>query len=205
MNSYYLKTVNIKRVAFISRLFSNLLSERFIASFFLISTVIFSAAAKDLTLKAVVIPGAPIITKDKRIMYGLELVFNRSPKEYWVYYSEQKKKLVIDFYGVHIKGKPKIDFSGRGVFKNFKVVNSKTKLSLSKKNSSVLIGLDPDPGWHFKATVVDNMIVRITAWRDISGLTKVRKEKKVIWPYILSIILGATATFGIIIIINNYK
>ncbi len=90
MNSYYLKTVNIKRVAFISRLFSNLFSERFIVSFFLITTVIFSAAAKDLILKAVVIPGAPIITKDKRIMYGLELVFNRSPNTGFIIASKKR-------------------------------------------------------------------------------------------------------------------
>ena len=204
MKSCYLKIVNIKRVAFISGLFSNLFSERFIVSFFLISTVIFSAVANDLTLKAVVTPGAPVITKDKRIIYGLELVFNECPKEYWVYYSEQQKKLVIDFYGVHIKGKPKADFSGRGVFKNFEVVNSKTNLSLSKKTSSVLVGLEPDPGWHFKAVIVDNRIVRISAWRDISEMAKVDK-KKAVWPYILLIILGASATFGIVIIINNYK
>ena len=193
-------------IMYTSRPFSKLLPRRFIIFFLLlISTFFFNAQAEDLTIKAVVIPGAPIITKDKKTIYGLELVFNKSPKEYWVYYSEQKKKLVVDFYGVHIKGKPKVDFSGRGVFKDFEIVNSKTKLSLSEKNSSVLIGLDPDPGWHFKAGVVDNRIVRIIAWRDISKLTKVETKKRAIWPYILLILLGASATFGIAIIINNYR
>jgi len=160
---------------------------------FFITLYSISAAAEDLILRAFVLPGAPIINKkEKKVLYGLDLIFNAEPKDFWVYYNNNKKKLVLDFYGVHIKGKPKLDFPGRAVFKDYKIINSDTKMSLSNKQSSILIGMDPDPQWLFKATVIDKRIVRITAWKDIAQLTK-GTRKKMRNPFILYLVLSILA------------
>jgi len=154
-------------------------------------------------LRAFVLPGAPVINKkEKKVLYELDLVFNAEPKDFWVYYNNSKKKLVIDFYGVHIQGKPKLDFPGRGVFKDYKIINSETKMSLSNKQSSVLIGMEPDPQWILKTTVIDKRIVRITAWKDITKLTKGSKKKKInpLILYLVITILAASLAFtGVVV------
>lgn len=168
--------------------------------FFLLFVHVPGKTSIDLTLHAIILPGPPKILKDKRIMYGLDLVFGDKPVDYWIYYSRNEKSLVIDFYGVHIKGKPKVEFSGRGVFKDYKIINSKTKLSLSKKHSRVFVRMDPDPEWHFKSTIIDNRIIRIILWKDITPLTRIVEKKIKAWPLILSGMLVLSA--GVIWIVN---
>lgn len=138
--------------------------------FFLISV---NAGEGTCTIHAVVVPGAPIIRKDKTVIYGLDLVFDKVPEDYWMYYSKRKKKIVVDFYGVHIKGDPEVP-TGRGVFSGVVIENGETKLSLSKRQSRIFIGIKENSKWHFKAETTDKNIIRISAWKNISGLTKIK-------------------------------
>ena len=170
---------------------------------FFITLYSISAAAEDLILRAFVLPGAPIINKkEKKVLYGLDLIFNAEPKDFWVYYNNNKKKLVLDFYGVHIKGKPKLDFPGRAVFKDYEIINSETKMSLSNKQSSLRIGMVPDPQWIFKAAVIDKRVVRITAWKNIGQITKGTKREKrhpLVLYLVITIIVASLAITGIFV------
>lgn len=158
---------------------------------------------KEHTLYSVTVPGAPIIIKNKRIMYGLDLIFDTIPGDYWVYYSENTKKLVVDFYGIHIAGDTKVDLSGRGVFRDVLIDNYDTNLSLTSKRSTILIDVVPDPGWHFKAVSINNRVIRITAWKDITGLTKIERKKKVVGRYIIIAALISLITFACVYAINK--
>jgi len=172
----------------------------------LVALYCISGAAEDLTLLAFVLPGAPIVNKqEKKVLYGLDLVFNAEPKDFWLYYSSAQKKLVLDFYGIHITGKPKLDFPGRSVFKDYKIVNSDTRMSLKNKKASIYIGMDPDPRWVIKAVVIDKRIVRITAWKDIAQLTRVTKKKKrnPFVLYMVLTILAASIAFVAVAIIDD--
>ncbi len=157
---------------------------------------------KEHTLYSVTVPGAPIIIKNKRIMYGLDLIFDTIPGDYWVYYSENTKKLVVDFYGIHITGDTRVDLSGRGVFRDVLIDNYDTNLSLTSKRSTILIDVVPDPGWHFKAVSINNRVIRITAWKDITGLTKIERKKKVVGRYIIIAALVSLITFVCVYAIN---
>jgi hypothetical protein len=183
----------------------SLFAKRVLILLILFTTYGLGETTGDLTLHAIILPGAPKILKDKRILYGLDLVFGKKPKDYWIYYSSVKGKLVIDFYGVHVKGKPSVDFSGRGVFKDYKIINSKTKLSLSRKHARVLIGMEPDPEWHFKSTVIDDRIIRIVAWKDIAPMSRIEKKKKNAWPFVLLGVFVASAAVSTAVLVNRYN
>ena len=183
----------------------SLFVKRMVVLVILFTAYVLGNTSDDLTLHAIILPGAPKILKDKKIMYGLDLVFGKKPIDYWIYYSKVKNKLIIDFYGVHVKGNPKVDFSGRGVFKDYKIINSKTNLSLSKKHGRVLIGMEPDPEWHFKSTVIDDRIVRIIVWKDITPLSRIEKKKKIkAWPFVLLGVIVASAAVSTAVIVYKY-
>lgn len=158
---------------------------------------------KEHTLYSVTIPGAPIIVKNKKIMYGLDLIFDTVPGDYWVYFSENTKKLVVDFYGIHIMGDTKVDLSGRGVFRDVLIDNYDTNLSLTAKRSTILIDVVPDPGWHFKAASINNRVIRITAWKDIAGLRKIERKEKVVGRYIIIAALISLITFACVYAIDK--
>lgn len=204
-NCFLARIIADKKMGVFSNFGFSLFAKRLLVLFFLFATYVLGETSDDLTLHVIILPGAPKILKNKKIMYGLDLVFGKEPKDYWIYYSKMKEKLVIDFYGVHVKGKPKVDFSGRGVFKDYKIINSKTNLSLSKKHARVLIGMEPDPEWHFKSTVIDDRIVRIIAWKDITPLTKIEKKKRKAWPYILLGVFVASAAVSAIVVAKEYN
>lgn len=157
----------------------------------------------DHILYRVTEPGAPVITKNKRMTYGLDLVFDTVPGDYWIYYSNNTKKLVIDFYGIHIQGDPEITLSGRGVFRDVAVENYNTNLSLTRRRSAILIGVIPDPGWHFKAVSISRKIIRIIAWKDIAGLTKVKRRRKKVGLYVFLAVLTAIVTGAAIFIFKE--
>jgi len=159
---------------------------------------------KEHMLYSVTVPGAPIIVKNKKIMYGLDLIFDTVPGDYWVYYSENTKKLVVDFYGIYITGDTKVDLSGRGVFRDVTIDNYNTNLALTNKRSTILIDVVPDPGWHFKAISVNNRVIRITAWKDITGLTKIERKKKAVGRYVIITALVSLITFVSVYAINKY-
>ncbi len=150
---------------------------------------------KEHILYSVTVPGAPIIIKNKRIMYGLDLIFDTVPTDFWVYYSDTKKKLVVDFYGIYVTGEPKVELTGRGVFQDVMIDNYTTNLALTKKRSTILIGVVPDPGWHFKAVAINRRTIRITAWKDITGLTKIERNKNIVGRYLLITVLVSLLTF----------
>ena len=204
-NCFLTRITANKKMGVFSNFGFSIFAKRLLVLFFLFATYVLGETADNLTLHAIILPGAPKILKDKRILYGLDLVFGKKPKDYWIYYSKVKGKLVIDFYGVHVKGNPKVDFSGRGVFKDYKIINSKTNLSLSKKHARVLIGMELDPEWHFKSTVIDDRIVRIIAWKDITPLTKIEKKRRIVWPYILLGVFVASAAVTAIVIAHEYN
>lgn len=142
-----------------------------------------SAKGNDHSLVLVREPSAPIFKNDKTnnkiIMYSLEFLFAKhAPLDYWIVYNAKMKKLILDIYGSHIIGKPKIDLSGRGVFKNIEIVNTKTKLSLSGKRSNILIEIEEDDEWHFKAITSKKRKILITAWKDISALSDISNKNK---------------------------
>ncbi len=178
----------------------------------LVMILLFSHAFSDKqgehALKSVTVPGAPIIIKDKdqnkKIMYGLDLIFDRAPKDFWVYYSKNIEKLVVDFYGVNIKGKPKTELSGRGVFKSVVINMHKTNLALSKKRTVILIDVKPDPGWHFKASSINPRVIRVTAWKNIAGLTQVKRKRKTAGRYIIITLLVSVLTFVGVVAISRY-
>ncbi len=170
----------------------------------LLSSHIFGAEPKEYILYSVTVPGAPIIIKNKKIMYGLDLIFDQAPKDFWVYYSKNIEKLVVDFYGISIKGKPKTEMSGRGVFKSVVIDTFETNLALSKKRAAVLIDVTPDPGWHFKASSINKRVIRVTAWKDITGLTKIEQKRKRAGRYIIITLLVSVLTFVGVVAINKY-
>ena len=73
--------------------------------------------ANDYVLKSVLIPDAPRINNDKNVLYKLDLIFDKCPPDYWINYNKRKEKLIIDFYGTNIVGKPEVSLSERSVFK----------------------------------------------------------------------------------------
>lgn len=181
-------------------------SSRFVLLVLIIITFVMCAAARDLTLRFVRIPNAPIINKGKKIVYVLELVFDNNPRDYWIVYNSRKKKLVVDFYGTHIKGKSKADLPRSGIFKDIKIVNRRTKLALSGKNSNILIGIKPEPaGWHFKSVTTSKNVIRITAWKDMNFSTKKVEKNKRSLPLLYICIAGLVSlvTFGTILIIGS--
>ncbi len=168
----------------------------------------FSEAQEEHVLRSVTIPGAPIIIKDKdknkKIMYGLDLIFDRAPKDFWVYYSKNIEKLVVDFYGINIKGKLKTELSDRGVFKSVAIKTHETNLALSKKRAVILIDVKPDPEWHFKASSINPRVIRVTAWKDITGLTQVKRKRKTAGRYIVITLLVSVLTLvGVVAISRN--
>ena len=144
----------------------------------------FNSFANDYVLKSVLIPDAPRINKEKNVLYKLDLIFDKCPPDYWINYNKKKEKLIIDFYGTNIVGKPEVSLSERSVFKKIDIENSETKLSLTGKGSKILINIDLDQEWHFKATSINDTTIRINAWKDISDLSIVEQNKKPVRFYI---------------------
>lgn len=179
-----------------------LLSGRIRQSLWLIVAFAAGACGEIYTLQVVRAPGAPLIRDGrKKIMYGLDLIFDRCPESYWTFYDKRAKRLVVDCYEARIAGDPRIEISGRGVFGHVEVKNSKTRMALSGEQARINIGLDP--GWHFKTTVLNGKTLRLMVWRAISGPVEVPKRRSFVSLYISVAVAASLGTFLLAIILGN--
>jgi hypothetical protein len=64
--------------------------------------------------------------------------------------------------------------------------------------------MEPDPEWHFKSTVIDDRIVRIIVWKDITPLSKIEKKKRKVWPFVVLGVLVASAAVSTAVIVYRY-
>ncbi len=134
---------------------------------------------------------APIL-RDKRLYYTLDLVFDETPRHYWVYYDGRDREFVVDLYGAEIKARSELDTVVGIVFKGLSVVNRESSMSLSGKQAQIRIG--SEPGWHFTADEVDHKTVRISAWKRIEAPRPDKKEYRPLM-YIVSAVGIAVISF----------
>ena len=160
----------------------NLISRQLIsvlAGIFLFASM---GLAESFTLKKVTDENIPQIRKH-RLSYNVDFQFNKCPENYWVYYDQPIKKLVLDFYDVTLEG-PETEFTGNSLFKELEIKNLTSVMALSGERSQIIFPLDS--GWHIQSSQPDEKTLRITLWKDLGNSLVDKKKKRPFLPWIIA-------------------
>lgn len=143
----------------------------------------------------------PAINNDK-ITYYVDFVFSNNPQNYWVFYDLKLKRFIIEFYSGHIEAPP-LSFKETALFRDLKVNNFESGMSLSGKRSQISFALPL--GWYYETDERENILC-VKFWKMLrpSEVIKENKFKKV-FPYIATFIGAGLITFITILIVNNSK
>lgn len=158
--------------------------------------------AAECVLRDVIQQRAPVI-KNKRVTYTMDLVFDNTPKNYWIFYDKKAETLVIDIYGSHIQKAKTLKIPpSRGFFRGVETSNHNTAMSLSGLQSKIKIGADD--GWHFEASTLDTSVIRISAWKNIEKKSdEPKKNIGVVLTFCISAVCLVSGFIIAIIIVNS--
>lgn len=143
-------------------------------------------AAETHTIQQVRITDAPRVT-NRRMLYMMDIKFDRRPEEYWAFYDEEQGAVIVDFYDIVLRG-PIVSPPSNKVFQSFSVENLRSKMTLSGKRAQIRIGADP--GWHVEAEPMGKFIIRLKFWRE---LKRPKPQNKPQWHWVIALTLAAAA------------
>ena len=162
----------------------------------LILFFIFSAyASEDVKLESVPQIHSPVIQKN-RVEHKIDFVFLKCPKEYYVYYDNNKKKMVIDFYGVRING-PKLKLRESSLLSDLEIINTQTSMSLTGERSQIMFSLES--GWHYEASTVSEKVLQLQFWRNLKPVEfKTRRKYNPFAPLIITVLGTGIISFVVL-------
>jgi hypothetical protein len=156
-----------------------------------------AASDVDFFLLEVEQSGVPVI-KTRDVVFKTNLVFRSAPENFWIFYSAQNKCFVVDIYGGKIDVSPAIAPKGSDPFSKIEISNHETSMSLSGKQSRILLHIEP--GWHFDAVLLNQKVIQITSWKTLSTPkieVKSRKKRRAAL-YSITVAAASVATFLVI-------
>jgi hypothetical protein len=158
-------------------------------------------ALGDISLLMVLPVDVPIIEK-KTIRRNVDLVFDRCPHEYWVYYNKKESRLVVEFFGVHINA-PSIEIKDGSIVSDLKVINNETLFALNKKNSQISMLMKDK--WHFDSWIIRGKVLRIQLWVPLNPSRTLGKGKRsVLLPVVLISMVVVIMTAGLVVGLNRW-
>ena len=167
----------------------------------LILFLIFSVyASEDVKLESVPQIHSPVIQKN-RVQHTVDFVFLKCPKEYYVYYDSNKKKMVIDFYGVRING-PQLKQRESSLIGDLEIINTQTSMSLTGERSQIMFSLEN--GWHYEATTVSEKVLQLQFWRNLKPVEfKTKRKYNPLAPLIITAIGTGIISFAVFAFSSN--
>lgn len=141
----------------------------------LVGTSLSAAALPDsLTLLAVPPVNAPEIA-NKRIKTTINLIFDRTPPEYWIYYKKESGRLVCEFFGVHLRD-TSFTLRGTDILRDPQITNGTTDMALNKKHST--ISFEMEQGWHYESWVMPGNVLKLQVWMPLDPEKRLNSKKK---------------------------
>lgn len=151
----------------------------------------FAVPGDTITLKSIPDVPAPVY-KDKKMWYTVNLIFDRCSKDYWIYYDDSLKQLVIEFMGTHVVSDD-VMVNGTPVITNPTVSNYETGLAFNGKKAQIRFDMK-DP-WHYDEDwVIDGKVLQFKLWMPLNTQKALNRKKS--WPYIIG---GAVSIVVLII------
>ena len=164
-----------------------------VITLFLASITCFTFAAPGDTITLKNIPDVPApVYNDKKIWYTVNLIFDKCSKDYWIYYDDSLKQLVIELIGAHVVTDGVV-ISGTPIITNPTVSNHETDLALNGKKAQ--IRFDMEDLWHYDEDwVIDGKVLQFKLWMPFNTRKALNRKKS--WPYIIG---GAASIITLII------
>jgi hypothetical protein len=160
-----------------------------------------SGPGDTILLKYIPVVLAPEIElKEKVIRNTVDFVFDKCPKDYWVYYDKRARQLVIEFFGVSLKAEsPRI--KGTSIVGDPSISNHETSLALNGKSAQVRMNMNEQ--WHYDTWVINGKILRLQLWKPLKP-RKLGKSRKpwLIYPIAIAI---TVSTLVITTIVLSHK
>lgn len=138
------------------------------------------------------VPAPEIELKSKVVRNTVDFVFNKCPKDYWVFYDKRARQLVIEFLGVYLEAEPH-EIKGTSIVGDPAISNHKTTFTLNGKSAQVR--MDMNEIWHYDTWVVNGKILRLQLWKSFKG----QKFRKSSIPWLIYPITITISTLAIII------
>lgn len=159
-----------------------------------------SFAGDTIILRAIPPVEAPVINK-KILSLTIDLSFDNCPQEYWIHHDKETERLIIEFFGVHIKA-PATEIQGTSVISDLTVENDTTDLSLQGKSAKLSMALEK--GWHYESWILNDKVLRLQLWMPLNPRKVFTGRKnRVALPLLLTTVLVAGITYVIISTSSN--
>ncbi len=161
----------------------------FFFPFFLITSIF---AEENIRLLNIPMVEAPVI-ENNVLKIKVDLVFDKCPEEYWIYYNRGTGRLVIEFFGFHMDAPP-LKIQGTSVLSDPVHSNNETNLSLKGKSCTVSMAMQQ--GWHYDSKVLDGKVLRLQLWMPLNPQkTLMANKKRFVLPIILTLVGAAGLTY----------
>ena len=143
-------------------------------------------AVETHTIQEVRITDAPRVM-NRRMVYMMDIKFDRRPEEFWAFYDRKQGVVIVDFYDIKLRG-PIVTPPTNRVFQSFSVEMLRSKMTLSGLRAQIRIGADP--GWHVEAEPMNKFVIRLRLWRE---LRRPRRDTGPQWAWVIALSLVAAA------------
>lgn len=133
------------------------------------------SAGRDTIVLQTVTPVDVPLVENGTMRQKIDLVFDRCPEEYWLYYNKLSERLIIEFFGVHVTMARK-QIRGTPILSDLEVVNSETRFSLNGINARISMLMER--GWHYKSWIIGEKVLRIQLWIPLDPQRTLQGNKK---------------------------
>lgn len=129
------------------------------------------------------------MVENGRMTYQIDLLFNKVPTEFLTYYQPERSAIIVDVYGLSIFSEV-TSIRRNLIFKNLRVENITSTMSLSGEGAHIIIG--SDPGWRIGSANVGDTILRLS----VSRLLSTQSSQTSVFPWHW-VVLGITNALAI--------
>jgi hypothetical protein len=153
-------------------------------------------AVETHTIQEVRITDAPRVM-NRRMVYVMDIKFDRRPEEFWAFYDRKQGVVVVDFYDIKLRG-PIVTPPTNPVFQSFSVEKLRSKMTLSGLRAQIHVGADP--GWHVETEPMNKFVIRLKLWRK---LKRPQRERGPRWAWVIPLSLAAAAGIAAFFVVDN--
>jgi hypothetical protein len=156
-------------------------------------------AAATCVLSGISVSKVPVI-RNSRMVYEMNLVFDKSPQDFWAYYDAKRSSIVVDVYGDSVKGEDK-SLPKNLVFKRMTVRNMSSPMSLSGARSQLRIEIDS--GWDVSALPVGSDTLRVLVARQLAAQSPPKPSPQRWSAYVFATAVAGLVSLAVLAMVNR--